>query len=112
MMDTFLKNVRCLGPRLSAKYGSKPKSTSHSYVKRDTYESYHVQEECGTVEDCFDNHYLPCPRYGWTVRITYEVPCGYYGCPEDPPSYGPTERQLNEGFASKAPPECRTTYRY
>ena len=37
MMDRFLKNVRCLGPRLTAKFGRKPaKSPSHSYGKRDT----------------------------------------------------------------------------
>ena len=72
--------------------------------KRDTGYGYHVQEECGTIEDCFDN-YLPCPRYGIVVKATFtRPPTPSYGS-----GYGLTERQTGEGFKSAAPPDCRVT---
>ena len=71
--------------------------------KRDTGYGYHVQEECGTIEDCFDN-YQPCPRYGVVVKVTYTTGKSSYGS-----GYGLTERQTGEGFKSAAPPACRVT---
>jgi len=107
-LDRFFKNVRCLGPRLTARFGRKPAPVDdygyHGKKKRDTgygYHSYDVHEECGTTEDCFD---LPCPRYGFAVRYTFTSGDGGYG-----QSYGITERQTGEGFRSAAPPDCRTT---
>ena len=50
--------------------------------------------ECGTVEDCFD---LPCPRFGWRVKVTYVKECGYDFCPE------------TVGFSGRlSDPVCRT----
>ena len=73
--------------------------------KRDTGCGYHVQEECGTIEDCFDN-FQPCPRYGVVVKVTYTTCKSSYGS-----GYGLTERQTGEGFKSAAPPDCRVTLR-
>ena len=73
--------------------------------KRDTGYGYHVQEECGTIEDCFDN-FQPCPRYGVVVKVTYTTGKSNYGS-----GYGLTERQTGEGFKSAAPPDCRVTLR-
>ena len=75
--------------------------------KRDTafeYHGYHhVQEECGTIEDCFDN-YQPGPRYGAVVKVTFTRGKSSYGS-----GYGLTERQTGEGFKSAAAPDCRVT---
>ena len=62
-----------------------------------------MQEECGTIEDCFDN-FQPCPRYGVVVKVTYTTGKSSYGS-----GYGLTERQTGEGFKSAAPPDCRVT---
>ena len=69
--------------------------------KRDTGYGYHVQEECGTIEDCFDQ---PCPRFGAVVKVTFtrRIPSYVSG-------YRLTERQTGEGFKSAAPPDCRVT---
>jgi len=107
LWERFLKNVRCLGPRLSAKFGKKPAPVvdyGYGKKKRDTGYGYHVQEECGTIEDCFDN-YLPCPRYGIVVKATFTRP----RTPSYGSGYGLTERQTGEGFKSAAPPDCRVT---
>ena len=110
LIDRFLKNLRCLRPRLSAKFGRRPPvhSTSHNYGKRDTgYAGYEFceQEDCGTVEDCFDSC-QPCPRYGVIVKITWfpsvNAQAQSYG-------YGNIDRQAIEGFLSSAPPDCRCT---
>ena len=69
--------------------------------KRDTGYGYHVQEECGTIEDCFDQ---PCPRFGIVVKATFKRPVPSYGS-----GYGLTERQTGESFKSAAPPDCRVT---
>ena len=69
--------------------------------KRDTGYGYHVREECGTIEDCFDQ---PCPRYGVVVKVTYTTGKTRYGS-----GHGLTERQTGEGFKSAAPPDCRVT---
>ena len=71
--------------------------------KRNTGYEYLVQEECGTIEDCFDN-FQPCPRYGVVVKVTYTTGKSSYGS-----GYGLTERQTGEGFKSAAPPDCRVT---
>ena len=70
--------------------------------KRDTGYGYHVREECGTIEDCFDQ---PCPRYGIVVKATFTRP----RTPSYGSGYGLTERQTGEGFKSAAPPDCRVT---
>jgi len=106
LLERFLKNVRCLGPRLAAKFGKKPAPVvdyGYGKKKRDTGYGYHVQEECGTIEDCFDN-YQPCPRYGAVVKVTFTRGKSSYGS-----GYGLTERQTGEGFKSAAPPDCRVT---
>ena len=69
--------------------------------KRDTGYGYHVQEECGTIEDCFD---LPCPRFGIVVKVTFTRHTPSYRS-----RYGLTERQTGESFKSAAPPDCRVT---
>ena len=69
--------------------------------KRDTGYGFHEQEECGTIEDCFD---LPCPRFGIVVKATFKRSAPSYG-----PGYGLTERQTGESFKSAAPPDCRVT---
>ena len=69
--------------------------------KRDTGYGYHVQEECGTIEDCFD---LPCPRFGIVVKVTFTRHTPSYHS-----RYGLTERQTGESFKSAAPPDCRVT---
>jgi len=107
-LDRLFKNVRCLGPRLTQKFGRKPAPVNdygyHGKIKRDA--GYGFDDgcgECGTVEDCFD---LPCPRYGFKVRYTFnrggQNLGGYYG-------HGFAERQTGEGFRSAAEPDCRTT---
>ena len=58
--------------------------------KRDTGYGYHEQEECGTIEDCFDQ---PCPRFGIVVRATFTRRTPSYGS-----GYGLTERQTSESF--------------
>ena len=67
--------------------------------QRDTsYESqtFFENEHCGTIEDCFD---LPCPRYGWHVKITYLKDCEHNICPE------------NHAFTGRlTDPICRTEY--
>lgn len=106
LLDRFLKNVRCLGPRLAARFGKKPAPVvdyGYGRKKRDTGYGYHVQEECGTIEDCFDN-YQPCPRYGAVVKVTFTRGKSSYGS-----GYGLTERQTGEGFKSAAPADCRVT---
>ena len=69
--------------------------------KRDTGYGYHEQEECGTIEDCFDQ---PCPRFGIVVKVTFTRRTPSYGS-----GYGLTERQTGESFKSAAPPDCRVT---
>ena len=49
-----------------------------------------MQEECGTIEDCFDN-FQPCPRYGVVVKVTYTTGKSSYGS-----GYGLTERQTSQ----------------
>ena len=61
-----------------------------------TYSEDPYQQQCGTIEDCFD---LPCPRYGWRVKITYVKECPYNLCPE------------NDGFTGRlSDPVCQTQY--
>ena len=69
--------------------------------KRDTGYGYHEQEECGTIEDCFDQ---PCPRFGIVVRATFTRRTPSYDS-----GYGLRERQTGESFKSAAPPDCRVT---
>ena len=65
-----------------------------------------MQEECGTIEDCFDN-FQPCPRYGVVVKVTYTTYRSRSGS-----GYGLIERQTGEGFKSAAPPDCRVTLQF
>jgi len=105
LLDRFLKNVRCFGPRLEARFGKKPAPVvnyGYGKKKRDTGYGYHVREECGTIEDCFDQ---PCPRYGIVVKATFTRP----RTPSYGSGYGLTERQSGEGFKSAAAPDCRVT---
>jgi len=104
LLDRFRKNIRCLGPRLAARFGKKPAPVvnyGYGKKKRDTGYGYHEQEECGTIEDCFD---LPCPRFGIVVKATFTRRTPSYGA-----GYGLTERQTGESFKSAAPPDCRVT---
>jgi len=119
LLDRFRKNIRCLGPRLAARFGNEPAPVNYGYgkKKRDTgygtwygqterqtsesFNGYHEQEECGTIEDCFDQ---PCPRFGIVVKATFKRAVPSYGT-----GYGLTERQTGESFKSAAPPDCRVT---
>ena len=76
-------------------YGQTERQTSESF------NGYHEQEECGTIEDCFD---LPCPRFGIVVKVTFTRHTPSYRS-----RYGLTERQTGESFKSAAPPDCRVT---
>ena len=69
--------------------------------KRDTGYGYHAQEDCGTIEDCFDQ---PCPRFGIVVKVTFTRQTPSFGS-----GNGLTERQTGESFKSAAPPDCRVT---
>jgi len=104
LLDRFRKNIRCLGPRLAARFGNEPATVVNCGIgkkKRDTGYGYHVQEECGTIEDCFDQ---PCPRFGIAVKATFTRRTPSYDS-----GYGLTERQTGESFKSAAPPDCRVT---
>lgn len=118
LLDRFRKNIRCLGPRLAARFGSKPApvvnygygkkkrdtgyGTGYGLTERQTSESFNYeQEECGTIEDCFDQ---PCPRFGIVVKATFKRTTPSYDS-----GYGLRERQTGESFKSAAPPDCRVT---
>ena len=76
--------------------------TGYGLTERQTSESFNYeQEECGTIEDCFDQ---PCPRFGIVVKATFKRPIPSYGT-----GYGLRERQSGESFKSAAPPDCRVT---
>jgi len=108
-LDRFLLNVRCLGPRLKTRFGSRPDPLHYGYGKkeRDTgfygYYEPDCNELCGTVEDCFD---LPCPRYGFAVRYTFTR-----NIQENGTEYTDDirARQTGEGFRSAETPDCRIT---
>ena len=60
-----------------------------------------IKEECGTVDDCFDN-YQPCPRYGFAVKYTFKKGGQSYGPP--PRIY---KRNTEDGFQSTSPLDCK-----
>ena len=67
----------------------------HWFERRD---GYGEPEECGTIEDCFDQ---PCPRYGYVARYEFDRD-------GETSRHGISERQTGEGFRSASPPDCRT----
>jgi hypothetical protein len=73
-------------------------------TKRDTGYGYHEQEECGTIEDCFDQ---PCPRFGIVVKATFTRRTPSYGTYRDVDEL--RVRQTGESFKSAAPADCRVT---
>merc|ERR1712223_603139 len=104
-LDRFLLNVRCLTPRLKARFARTTSPAHYGYGKKKRDTGFHEPEcnqFCGSIEDCFD---LLCPRYGFAVRYQFTRD-------GNESNRGQTDqiraRQTGEGFRSAAPPDCRT----
>ncbi len=105
-------NIRCLGPRLTRKFGRKASSATHfsGYYGRKKRDQYEI-EEVDSYDDCFDD--ISEPLYGWRVKVTLidDEPCEEgISCinTEVLTQVYPSERQTGEGFRSAAPVDCRT----
>jgi len=108
-LERLRKNIKCLGPRLTQKFGrrkSKPVKNYgyHGKKRRDIGYGYNSFDdgcgECGTIEDCFDQ---PCPKYGYVATYQFNR-----DGQRSRQSNVITNRQTGEPFRTNAPPDCRT----
>jgi hypothetical protein len=133
-VKTFQNRVRCLGPRLTRRFGRRV--YNHALEQMGYYNQYdsfqrrssgyydYYDPEVNSLDDCFDD--VSEPLYGFRVQVMLkedepcvlnetcltsdgQLPTNVTLSSQEDDSSSFHSRQTGEEFSSDAPPDCRTS---